>query len=48
MELGGFIALHCGMQIFMRTLRAFPMHGPGGNPISQPQSEKIYGATVSG
>jgi alkylhydroperoxidase family enzyme len=48
MELGGFIALHYGMQVFMRTLRAFPMHDPEGNPISQAQSEKTYGATVSG
>ena len=48
MELGGFIALHYGMQVFMRTLRAFPMHDPEGNPISQAQSEKTYGSSVSG
>ncbi len=46
MELGGFIALHYGMQVFMRTLRAFPMRDPEGNPISQEESEKIYGAEV--
>ncbi len=46
MELGGFIALHYGMQVFMRTLKAFPMHDPDGNPISQEQSEKTYGSEV--
>jgi alkylhydroperoxidase family enzyme len=46
MELGGFIALHYGMQVFMRTLKAFPMNGPDGNSISQGESEKIYGAKV--
>jgi alkylhydroperoxidase family enzyme len=48
MELGGMIALHYGMQVFMRTLKAFPMHDPEGNPISQKQSEKTYGSQVSG
>jgi len=47
MELGGMVALHYGMQVFMRTLKAFPMHGPEGNPISQEQSEKTYGSHVS-
>ena len=46
MELGGMIALHYGMQVFMRTLKAFPMHDPEGNPISQKQSEKTYGSKV--
>jgi alkylhydroperoxidase family enzyme len=46
MELGGFVALHYGMQVFMRTLRAFPMHDPEGNPVTQEQSEKIYGSKV--
>lgn len=48
MELGGFVALHYGMQVFMRTLGAFPMHDPEGNPVSQAQSEKVYGASVNG
>ena len=46
MELGSFIALHYGMQVFMRTLRAFPTHDPDGNRVSQEQSEKIYGPDV--
>ena len=28
MELGGMIALHYGMQVFMRTMQAGPMRGP--------------------
>ena len=48
MELGGFIALHYGLQVFMRTLGAFPMHDPEGNPVSQSQSKKVYGASVNG
>ena len=48
MELGGFIALHYGMQVFMRTLKAFPMHDPDGNPVSQEESGKIHGSKVSG
>ena len=48
MELGGFIAIHYGMQVFMRTLRAFPMQDPEGNPISQEESEKTYGSGVGG
>ena len=47
MELGGFIALHYGLQVFMRTLKAFPQHDPEGNPISQAQSEETYGSKVS-
>ena len=46
MELGSFIALHYGMQVFMRTLRAFPLHNPEGKPISQGESEKFYGTKV--
>ncbi|MDA1001717.1 MAG: hypothetical protein O2807_14520 [bacterium] len=46
MELGGFIALHYGLQVFMRTLKAFPQHDPEGNPVSQEASEKIYGSRV--
>ncbi len=44
MELGSFIALHYGMQVFMRTLRAFPARDREGNPVDQNQSEKIYGS----
>ena len=44
MELGSFIALHYGMQVFMRTLQAFPARDREGNPVAQPQSEKIYGS----
>ena len=32
MELGAFIAFHYGMQAFMRTLRAFPLRSPDGEP----------------
>ncbi len=44
MELGAFIALTYGMQVFMRTLRAFPTRDPEGNPVTQEASEKIYGS----
>ena len=46
MELGSFIALHYGMQVFMRTLQAFPARDREGNPVAQDQSEKIYGSEV--
>ncbi len=46
MEMGAFIALHYGMQVFMGTLRAVPTHDPEGNPVSQEQSKKIYGSAV--
>ncbi len=42
MELGSFIALHYGMQVFMRTLQTFPVQDRDGNPVDQKQSEKIY------
>lgn len=32
MELGAFIALHYGMQVFMRTLAAFPLRGAETEP----------------
>ena len=44
MELGSFIALHYSMQVFMRTLQAFPARDREGNPVAQAQSEKIYGS----
>jgi alkylhydroperoxidase family enzyme len=44
MELGAFIAFHYGLQVFMRTLRAFPLHDPDGNFVSQERSEQIYGS----
>ena len=44
MELGSFIALHYGMQVFMRTLQAFPARDREGNPVDQNQSETIYGS----
>jgi alkylhydroperoxidase family enzyme len=44
MEMGAFIALHYGLQVFMRTLHAFPTRDREGNPISQEQSEKLYGS----
>jgi len=46
MELGAFIAFHYGMQVFMRTLRAFPALDPDGNPVTQERSEQIYGPEV--
>lgn len=47
MELGGMIALHYGMQVFMRTLKAFPQHDPEGSPLSQEESEKLYSSEAS-
>ncbi len=47
MEIGSMAALHYGLQVFMRTLRAYPQHDPEGNPVTQAQSEKIYGREVS-
>jgi hypothetical protein len=46
MELGAFIAFHYGLQVFMRTLHAFPAHDRDGNPISQEESAALYGTTV--
>lgn len=46
MELGGMIALHYGMQAFMRTLGAFPMRDPRGNPVEEEQAREIYGPKV--
>ncbi len=46
MELGAMVALHYGLQVFMRTLKAYPLHDPEGNPVTQAQSEKIYGKDV--
>lgn len=46
MELGAFIALHYGMQVFMRTLQAFPALDPEGNEVTQEQSKKISGADL--
>ncbi len=46
MELGAFIAFHYGMQVFMRTLQAFPLRGPGGAPVSQEEAKLIYGPRV--
>jgi alkylhydroperoxidase family enzyme len=47
MELGSFIAFHYGIQMFTRTLHAFPDRDRQGNSISQAQSEKLYGSEVS-
>ena len=30
----------------MRTLKAYPLHDPEGNPVTQAQSEQIYGKDV--
>ncbi len=46
MEIGAMVALHYGLQVFMRTLDAYPMHDPEGNAVTQAQSEKIYGKEV--
>lgn len=46
MEIGSMTALHYGMQVFMRTLAAYPLHDPEGNAVTQAQSEKIYGGEV--
>ncbi len=46
MELGAFIAFHYGMQVFMRTLQAFPLRGPDGAPVSQEEARLIYGPRV--
>ncbi len=47
MELGSFIAFHYGIQMFTRTLGAFPDRDREGNPISQKESETLYGPEVS-
>ena len=46
MELGAFIAFHYGLQVFMRTLQAFPTHDRDGRPISQEESAALYKTTV--
>ena len=43
MELGAFIAFHYGIQVFMRTLRVFPLHDLSGNYLTQDESRKYYG-----
>ncbi len=47
MEIGAMIALHYGLQVFMRTLKAYPLHDPEGNAVTQEESRKIYGESVS-
>ncbi len=42
MELGAFIAFHYGMQVFMRTLNAFPLQDEDGNLLTPAESEKHY------
>ena len=42
MELGAFIAFHYGMQVFISTLKVFPLHDKEGNPLTQVESEKYY------
>ena len=44
MELGVLIAYHYGFAVWMKTLKAFPLHDPDGNPVSQEESAKVYGA----
>ena len=46
MELGGMIALHYGMQVFMRTLGAFPLRDPRGRPVDEAEARQIYGPRV--
>lgn len=46
MEIGSMVALHYGLQVFMRTLRAWPLHDPEGNAVTQAESAKIYGESV--
>ena len=43
MELGAFIAFHYGMQVFMRTLNAFPIQDEDGNLLTPAESEKHFG-----
>ena len=42
MELGAFIAFHYGMQVFMRTLHAFPLQDEDGNLLTQAESVKYF------
>lgn len=44
MEIGVLIAYHYGFAVWMKTLKAFPLHDPDGNPVSQEESAKAYGA----
>jgi len=46
MEIGAMIALHYGLQVFMQTLKAYPLHDPEGNAVTQEESRKIYGESV--
>ena len=42
MELGAFIAFHYGLQVFMRTIKAFPLHDKDGNLMTNEESRKYY------
>ena len=42
MELGAFIAFHYGMQVFIRTLKIFPLHDKEGNLLTQVESQNYY------
>ena len=42
MELGAFIAFHYGLQVFMRTIKAFPLHDKDGNLMTNAESRKYY------
>jgi alkylhydroperoxidase family enzyme len=42
MELGAFIAFHYGLQVFMRTIKAFPLHDKDGNLMTHAESRKYY------
>ena len=44
MELGAFIAFHYGLQVFMRTISAYPLQDKGGNLLTEKESQRYYGA----
>ena len=44
MELGAFIAFHYGLQVFMRTIGAFPLQDKEGNLLTEKESQNYYGA----
>ena len=42
-ELGLFIGFNLGYHTFFGTLKFYPLFSPDGRPLTQAESEKIYG-----
>ena len=43
-ELGAFIGFNLGYHTFFGTLKFYPMFSPDGRLVTQPESERLYGA----